>query len=575
MKRNFKIKLQLNDAQVAELRDAGSKLKKVKVRIEATHSGIINQNKFFYTPQGMSDGAHTFVEPFNKPVMLNHDRDLDPIGRVLESKYVDYDDLDNSTMLTDAVRTGTNPQDMVDLVADFVQSSVFLDENYKGLGHIELIAEISDHDAIEKVLDERYLTVSIGGRVDSAACSICGSNKLADQSCDHLRGETYDGEECFYIGGVMDFDEVSYVNSPADKKAVGTVISDSADDTFFSEQSFEILDFELDDAGEDKLNLKDLLAKLADQNLVAETLEQLGLSSLALSDERYAKLRKTSFLFADEKFLPVNDKAHIVAAYSILDQVEDSEEKAQVMSVLDKKFATHFGKEVSLEDATAELKASVKTEDLKNEEVDTDVKEAIVDTVAIAAEVTKQVTAALKDSFTVSDSYLAQRNDALEAEVNSLEKEIEELTDLYRSSIINQILSFEDKIEDEDYKAKLAKRSLDSLHDKLEDLGVFASKANVQDEDENQDDAEALQDNEEIEQTDVNVEDAADESGEIENNGKVQDDADEGNILDVATVETEYRRLQREKGFVAASKYLKDLKEEGKLPATFTFSKRR
>ena len=558
-KPNFKFRLMLSDADVTRLRDAGD-IEKVRVKIEATHAGIVNSNSFFYLPKGMKNGAKTFTTPYPKPVMVAHDQDKDPVGRISKAKYIDYPEV-----IAD-FKDAKNPGDVVDQVIDFTKSKTFKAKDFKGLGHIELIADITDSDAIAKVLDKRYLTVSIGGNVDSAICSICATDKMnEDESvpyedrCNHWRGETYDGEKAFLIGGNMEFNEVSYVNTPADKNAVSEVINDNVDDITFSEQSFEILDFEVKNknAGETTLK-KTLAAILKDKDVSQKALGDLGLSTLVLADDRYAKLRKTSFLFADQKAIPVNDKAHILAAYHILTEVEDSEEKTQVLEVLDRKFKNQFG-ETSMEDALEAMQAEHK--EVEDESIEAPAAAApVLDTEALAKEVTDAVVLQLKESFNVSDSYVAQRNDALETEVTALESELEELTDKYKSALVGQIMAISDTAD----KETLETRTLDSLHDKLVDLGYGiqdeSSEDNVQDEN-----------NEGLEDTDVDINDAADEEGELENNASDTNVEDEAETLTVKQVKDEHSKILKKEGLRAASRYIADLRDKKTLPKNFTF----
>jgi hypothetical protein len=579
MKNKFKITLKLNDADYTRLMDASkdSDIKSIKVKIEASHSGIVNANNFFYTPHGMKSGVKSFVEPYSKPVMVAHDSNADAVGRVLKAKYIDYPEI-----VAD-VKDVKDPVDGVDAILDFVKKNKdFKKKGYKGLGHVELVAEITDSEAIEKVMDKRYLTVSIGGGVDKAVCSICGTDKMTqddstdyEDRCNHWRGETYDGEKAFLIGGKMEFNEVSYVNTPADKNAVSEVINDEANQEIFSNGKFEILDFEVEEKkGVNKLKkkLKDILS---DKSIVSDTLKALGLNSFALEDEQYGKLRKTSYLFANDKAVPVNDKAHIIAAYEILSDAEDSKDLDEAREVLDRKFANLFGKDISIEDAKKELLDSVKTDEDVSDSTDTDDVGIDYDKLAdsVAAKVTVAVVDQLKDSFTVNDSFLGQRNEILEAEVAGLEKEIDALTDKYKSAMINQILNKEDKLEDATYRGKLESRTLDSLNDKLEDLGLAAKQEEDTSKEETITDES---DKDKVTDTSVNIEDASDDSGELsDEDGSVEDNVEDSAddvLLDIDVVKSEYKNIFKKQGFSAARKYLKDLEDAKKLPDNFTFA---
>lgn len=567
-KPSFKFSLRLKDSDVAVLRDAeasGKKISGVRVKIEATHSGIINGNSWFYLPKGMKSGTSSFVKPFKKPVLVQHNRDDDPIGRVEKAKYVDYK---INTDLMDS----SDPIKMYDEVINFVNSKEFKRKDYKGLGHIELIVNITDEEAIQKVLDKRYLTVSISGSSDKAVCSGCGTDlKNMDSiiqyreeggECPHFRGETFKDKEIFFIGGVMDFNEVSYVNTPADPNATSEVISDS--DGFLQlTEDLEIVDFEYVNentdeniTGEnDKMKLEDLLKDEALLTKIHDKMKELGLESYILSDERLEKLRKTSFLFAEERAFPVKDKAYIIAAQAILDDVEDSEELEEAKGILDGKFERSFGKDVSFEDAVEGLVNDI--EDEEEEETQTPVQlELDYDKIADA------IVAKLKNLVDLSD-FAKSRSESLERENEALVSENEQYEDTLRQVIVDQILSLEDKDEDEDYKARLENRTIQSLRDKLEDLksnGVDAE------DDSEEDDEEGIQDSE------VDIDDAADADGEIDDE-EVDTDTDTGEKLDIEDIRTQYSKVLRTKGLSAASKYLRDLREEKKLPENFKFNR--
>lgn len=87
---------------------------------------------------------------------------------------------------------------------------------------------ISDKEAVEKVIDGRYNTVSIGARVKSAKCSICDKDWAKGQWCDHTPGqyELKDPEDkdslalCTLIMGGIQGHEVSFVTVPADENAM-------------------------------------------------------------------------------------------------------------------------------------------------------------------------------------------------------------------------------------------------------------------------------------------------------------------------------------------------------------------
>lgn len=168
---------------------------KVTVTIEAIHA-LTTGNYNTYTAKELmgsaekNTGVHSWTYPYNKPVLTHHNtRSGEPIGRVIKAEYRE-------------ISTAGPPA-------------------------IVLTAEITDKDAVEKIKDGRYHTVSVGGRTEHAHCSICNTDWMTDGWCEHWPGEKYDGKTATLILKDITFLEVSFVNTPADSYAR---IIDSKDD---------------------------------------------------------------------------------------------------------------------------------------------------------------------------------------------------------------------------------------------------------------------------------------------------------------------------------------------------------
>lgn len=167
------------------------------VEMEATHSGK-NHNYCVYYEDSMEKDAESFMNPFRKPMLKNHDDYSEPLGRIIQSWY-------GPSALTDERSA------------------------------IHLKTRVTDQDAIAKFLDGRYGTVSIGGTMGTVTCNICGKTILKDgkfKFCGHWRGETYKDEICYWGAKDITYHEVSVVNNPADDFAQimkVTVITNSDD----------------------------------------------------------------------------------------------------------------------------------------------------------------------------------------------------------------------------------------------------------------------------------------------------------------------------------------------------------
>ena len=175
----------ISEGFLTEAKDEKGKMV-LKPRIECIHAGRTRNHNIYPAERLKGDyklrsGVYSFVSPYPKPMLKNHDHYSEPTGRITDAQFV----TDSAT----------------------------------GKESIIIIPEITDQETIEKVLDGRYLTVSIGASTDSAICNICGTDIIKDGWCGHSRGETYDDVECGWIVGNLYFDECSWVNVPADSDA--------------------------------------------------------------------------------------------------------------------------------------------------------------------------------------------------------------------------------------------------------------------------------------------------------------------------------------------------------------------
>lgn len=166
----------------------------VMPRIEAIHVGTTRNHTHYPADKLQGDpalksGVYSWTHPYPKPVIYNHDIETDATGRVYSAAYSEY---------TSAGRPG-----------------------------IVVVPKITDKTAIEGIADGRLLTVSIGATTDAAICSICGTDIINEGFCGHMKGETYEGRVAEWTVGNLWFDELSWVNVPADPDAMVQVDEDS------------------------------------------------------------------------------------------------------------------------------------------------------------------------------------------------------------------------------------------------------------------------------------------------------------------------------------------------------------
>lgn len=153
---------------------------KLIIQIKAIHNGL-TRNLTHYTAEALKNSLESWTQPYQKKVLKNHDMNSEPLGRILAATYA-YDEAahKDSVMLT---------------------------------------AEITDPDAIEKIMDKRYTTVSVGGTSTSVSCSVCKTDIAKEGLCEHYKGEFYDGQMAYWMVNHFEPDEVSFVNAPADTHA--------------------------------------------------------------------------------------------------------------------------------------------------------------------------------------------------------------------------------------------------------------------------------------------------------------------------------------------------------------------
>jgi len=153
------------------------------VEVAAIHEGMTS-NFNFYPAEALEASLESWVSPYPKPIIMNHDPSSEPVGRVMGAK---------------------------------------MEKEADDTPYVLLQVAITDPEAIRKVVDQRYLTGSVGGSAKQANCSVCGVD-WAEASprnipCKHSRGKTYKGKLCYMEMNGIGFKEYSFVNMPADQRS--------------------------------------------------------------------------------------------------------------------------------------------------------------------------------------------------------------------------------------------------------------------------------------------------------------------------------------------------------------------
>lgn len=224
-----------------------------------------------YSSVELEKSLQSWVEPYPKPIILNHDLNSEPIGRVIAAK---------------------------------------MDKEQDGAPYVRLQIAITDPSAAQKISDKRYLTGSVGGRAGKAVCSISGED-LAAESSDgrpkmpkYKRGQIYKGKLAFVDMQEISFKEYSFVNQPADQRSSvrtsksidgSTIVKDA--DTWAAKSSAFVLHMDKEDittVEENESILKGMKKK--ESRPLYLHLKGAFLTAVAFQESETAKADNTSLL---------------------------------------------------------------------------------------------------------------------------------------------------------------------------------------------------------------------------------------------------------------------------------------
>lgn len=256
-----------NAFDITSLTDEETKgIKAIDVTYEATHSGD-NRNYAIYHSDSMEKDAATWISPYPKPFIKNHDIESEPMGRV-----VDF---------------------------NFSQSEFNSERDT-----INVTWRITDQEAIPKFLDGRYHTMSIGAKVGHLKCNICGKDILKDgkvKFCGHWKGETYGTQKALWHARDLEYREGSVVNAPADdwaqiKKI--TVLKDEPKKDSNDEEIDENLLNDMDNLINDSISDEQIIEEPIKDNSQDETQIEETTDSEVVTEEVVDKDKEISKLRA-------------------------------------------------------------------------------------------------------------------------------------------------------------------------------------------------------------------------------------------------------------------------------------
>ena len=263
-------------------------------------------------PMRVKRGVPTWTNPYLKPVLMNHDVDGEPHGRVKSAKYIDTSAFFTAkdAKLAEVYNAYMRSPNDIDYARDLAAMMVKKTKNSMkrggpetaALGYIETVLSIIDEESAQNYESGKFSTFSVGATSDSAYCSICGANWMEDGFCGHWPGKHYEDDDgklrlCLLLTGDLDYLEQSEVNIPAARKAMvleimgpsGKVIED-LDLAYIEKHStpgkfkYVVIDNSQIDNGGKAMNLQQLIEKLLKDNNLQ--LSEDGIKSL-IKDKKW------------------------------------------------------------------------------------------------------------------------------------------------------------------------------------------------------------------------------------------------------------------------------------------------
>lgn len=175
-----------------------------RVIIEAIHCyPFATRNFTRYMPEACRKSAQSWLDPYNRPVIMYHnDYDGEITGRVVDAEVKFSEKTGGDCLFLTATAPGWSTWD--------------------------------------RIVDGIYKTTSIGVAATDVRCSICGAKLTDGKMCEHEKGYSYDGEVCYWDVYEFDPKEISYVITPSDPYS--QIISIGYDECKKTENGVSVVD---------------------------------------------------------------------------------------------------------------------------------------------------------------------------------------------------------------------------------------------------------------------------------------------------------------------------------------------
>lgn len=263
------------------------KPKGLLITMELSSSGKRINNRI-YSPIGQYSNVDSWTSPYKKPIIRNHDINEDPIGRFSQVRYKErpgiskfFRDGNELNTLRELMDRG-NAKKAIRMMDKL---GLLTNKYWPGFGLLLADVKIVDPLAIEKFLDERYLTFSAGSSTDSYKCGTCNSDWAQGDICEHRPGmiDEESGLLNTFLIGAFKGKEASVVGSPANDTSyvleIKTIDSDTNDKLTVVDKLSEF-DLTLNDS---TTNLGDIMTvkDIADVSAALSAMDARDIAKLA------------------------------------------------------------------------------------------------------------------------------------------------------------------------------------------------------------------------------------------------------------------------------------------------------
>lgn len=312
-----------------------------------SHSGRRINNRIYPT-LGQQKGINTVLKPYPKPILQNHDKDKDPIGRFVSAEWEDLSDeaikffnnVDDYMEVVNAYN-GNDPKQIYSVMKKY---NLLTNPEWPGLGRMKVKAHITDKEAVEKFLDGRYITFSAGSNTNRHVCSICDSDWAKGDMCEHRHGRIYDGEICVFITGDFNVMEGSVVNMPADD------LSQLQSMEIFSD-SIDLPEYNPDDFKVDSSGI-----------IISDSFYSLEENNMNKDDKEIEEVSEKPSVSLEEPDLSDDQLAEDKLVEKIINKITEK------YSGLFRKLKEDSDEETATKEIEEETETSIETEDIKENE---------------------------------------------------------------------------------------------------------------------------------------------------------------------------------------------------------------